>query len=194
MASQQPENHDKPAGTGTNYLLLIIQAWAFSAEVFLHRGFGERYIGVQGGLVLLLAPFYAALWEGRDLRALVLFIPVYLLMCVAARLGVVARRRRGEFGHSYYSGWPRLMRFFPGHDEVKFKLNTEPILVVLFGCAVCLVDLPLGVYLSIAGFCIGLKTTEEIAGEHHLDLDMNDVVIDQEQRAERFRAMRRNRR
>lgn len=42
----------------------ICHAWAFSVEVFLHGGFGRRYIGVQSAVVLLLVPAFVLFWEG----------------------------------------------------------------------------------------------------------------------------------
>jgi hypothetical protein len=52
---------------------------------------------------------------------------------------------------------------------------------------------PLSIYLLIGAICLAAKTREETVLEHELTLDLNDAVIEQELRAERFRDIHRNR-
>ncbi len=193
MSTQQPDNSGSSPQMGANWLLFVVHAWAVSIEVFLHRGIGERYVGAQGAAVLLLVPVYCLGWEGYDLAPMMYFLAAYLVMCLLARLEVIARRRRGEYGHSQYTGRPLIMRLFPGWDEVKVKANTEPLLVVIIGCLTFALSPPLCFYLIIAAICLAAKTNGEAVLEHQFTLDLNDAVIEQEVRAERFRDIHRNR-
>ena len=133
MSAPQSGNDRASSPTGANWLLFVFRAWATSIEVFLHRGFGERYVGAQGAAVLLLVPVYCLCCEGYDLGPMMYFLVAYLAMCIVARLGVVARRRRGEYGHSQYTGRPLIMWLLPGWDEVKVKANAEPLLIIVIG-------------------------------------------------------------
>ena len=195
MLPDEKSDHKNESSAAEGVLLLILNAWAFSLEAFLHRDFGERYVGAQGAAVIALIPVYCAFWEGYNLTPMLLLLPAYLVMCIAARVEIIRRRRRGgDLGHSYYSGWPRIMRFCPGKDMTQVKAKIEPLIVVLLGVAFCTCYPPLGVYLMVGALCMGAKTNGETVADRGLDLDLNDLVIEQEVRAERFRANRRNRR
>src|ERR1700759_4854793 len=107
-----PSGNDKgqdnnPAAWGL--ALLLVSACAASVEVFLHRRFGERYLGVQAAAVLLLIPGYCLGWQGYNVQPMFLLWIAYLLMCLAHRVGGLIARWRGERGHSYYTGWPHAM-------------------------------------------------------------------------------------
>ena len=57
MDNAQDSNAGASDARGTmNLAMLIIQAYATSVEVFLHRHLGERYLGLQAVGVLVLVP------------------------------------------------------------------------------------------------------------------------------------------
>ena len=70
---------------GLNCLNIVAEAWAASLQVFLHRRFGERYLGLQAACVVLLIPLYCVLWVPADPRPMMLFLLAFLFMCVKAR-------------------------------------------------------------------------------------------------------------
>jgi hypothetical protein len=170
--------------------MLVIHAWSASIEVFLHRGFGERYLAVRGPAVIPLVLAYGACWEGRDIVPMLCFLAAYLVMCARARVGILARRKRGEFGHSMYSGVPRLMRLVPGWRESAVKRFAEPLLVLGAGCLACAIDEPLGLYLILGSFFVFATATVGTGWDRNRILDLNDAVIEQQWRAEQFRAVR----
>ncbi len=174
-----------------NLALFICRTWATSLEVFLHRDIGERYLGLQAAAVLLLVPLYLLGWEGYDVRAVVYFLPAYLLMCVVARMGSLARRTRGEQSHSMYTGWPRCMGPRSKWTELTVKQFVEPGIVFANGWMLReLHEAPLGTYLMIGAVCLFISVSSSTAMERLRAMDLNDAVKEQEFVAERLRGMR----
>lgn len=87
-------NDDRPPGpiqqtkAVLSWIAFIAGVLAVSVEVFLRRSrtFGERYMGVQAALVILLVPIYCAWWGGYDVRPLFYFLAAYLFMCLVIRM------------------------------------------------------------------------------------------------------------
>jgi hypothetical protein len=174
-------------------LLFIPRSLGFSVEVFLHTRMGERYADVQALAVFVLVPVFAAMWPGHDPGPLLMFLLLYMVMCLRNRVEGLASRRRPPGSHSRYTGLPRLLHRFPKHSEASFKLWVEPALVLLFGGAIAIVSAPLGTYLMAAAVGLFISVLASAAVDRQLLLDLNDLVIEQQQRAERFRAMREER-
>jgi hypothetical protein len=186
----QSERQFEQSGGGLYVVMLVIYAWSASIEVLLHRRFGERYLAVRGPAVIPLVLVYGACWEGRDIVPLLCFLAAYLVMCARARVDTLARRKRGELGHSMYSGVPRLMKPFPRWRESVVKRFAEPLLVLAAGCVTCAIDEPLGLYLILGSFCVFATATAGAGWDRNRVLDLNDAVIEQQWRAEQFRAVR----
>jgi len=193
MAKQQPEN-TRPFQSFTKNLglaLFLVRAWATSLEVFLHRDFGERYLGWQAVVVWLLVPCYASTWRGYDVRPLLLFLPAYLLMCVISRMKMLARRHGGEMCHSFYTGWPRILKPTVKGKELTVKRIYEPVFMFFLGFAIRdRINAPLGTYFMIGAVCLFISVSASEMASRVRSLDLNDTAIDQEIIAERFREMR----
>ena len=174
----------------TNVAIFVCQVWAISMEVFLHRDVGERYLGPRAAAVLVLIPLYSLGWQGYDLEPLYWFLGTYFAMCFIARAGIAARLRRGEHCHSFYTGWPRFLGPRATVSEISMKRCWEPGILSLLGFAVRDWNAPLGTYLILGAASLAISVGASEAVERQRTLDMNDAVIDQEQTAERFRAMR----
>lgn len=175
---------------GLSLGMMLCSSWATSLEVFLHKGMGHRYHGLQAAAVLLLVPFYSLAWSEYDLRPLMCFLGAYVVMCLVTRVDGLLRRSRGMQQHSFYSGWPRLMGQKCRIDEVAFKRFVEPVFALLAGYGLRQIDPPLGTYLMIGGVCMFLTVSAGQTVERARAVDMNDAVIEQEWIAERFREMR----
>ena len=176
-----------------NLLHLICRTWSTSVEVFWHRDFGDRYLGINALLVLFLVPIYGLFWEGYDIEPLMWFIPAFLVMCGIGRVGMVRRRLRGEQCHSYYSGWPRIMQPTVKFSEETCKRFIEPVLTLAIGWSFCdfFKQVPLGVFFLWAGVCQFISNNLAAAHERVLAQNLFDQVTEQQQVAERFRRMRR---
>jgi hypothetical protein len=174
-----------------NWLNIIPEAWAISVYVFLHRGFGERYLGLPAAAVILLVPFYCILWPNADLRPMLLYLLAYLFMCLVARLGMALRRVRGESPeHSRYCGYPWLMKLCPRLSEVAVKRWIEPLVVFLGGVFTLPLNQPLGLYWMVGAMCMGGIVSSALVRERRQATDMYDSVLEQQNLAERFRGMR----
>ena len=188
--SSRKENVSNVPGNGGPLAFFVVQAWATSLEVFLHRQFGERYLGVQAAAILILVPVYCLAWPRYDLQPMMAFLLFYLLLCVVHRIGGVARRLRGLHCHSYYTGWPHLMLFLRRSNEVTVKRFVEPLVVLGIGCWIRDGNPPLGTYLIGGSLCVFLAVTLSEQESRQRALDLNDAVIDQQDVTERFRTMR----
>jgi len=187
---QQKQSALESARTGLAVGLFICRSLSVSVEVFLHRGMGERYLGLQAAAVLLLVPLYSLVWPGYDLRPLMLFLLAYLVMCCLARVSSIAHRLAGEHCHSHYTGWPRGIKPGAKCSELTVKRVVEPAIVMAAGFLLRQVNPPLGTYLMLAGGSLFISVSASETEQRTRALDMNDAVINQEQVADRFRDMR----
>lgn len=189
----QSDNTGPTFQQSADFLLLLLRAWSTSLEVYFHRGMGERYPGPIGLLVIPLVFFYALCWENRgyDLAPMFWFLIGYFLMLLRHRVSVGWRRRRGiPGGHSYYNGLPVCARRFPHCSEERLKRVVEPLLLILLGASICVINPPLGVYVTLGGLCMGLSCDIYDKLDRARALDLQDSMIDQQMLAERFRQLR----
>lgn len=185
---------ERQGASGTQaagWLRLLIDAWAVSVVIFLRRGFGARYLGAQGAMVLLIVPMFMIFFsQQHDPWPLCWFLGAYLLMWVCARIGAARRHSMGDSTHSYYSGWPRLMRIFRFLSESTVKQFVEPPLVALIGFWIGGHNLPLGTYWVVAAVCMAVGSLQDEMALRQRVTDMNDAVSEQQLIAEQFRKMR----
>lgn len=175
-------------------LMLTARSLAATVEVFLHRSdsFGERYAGMQVAVGLLLIFLFPIFWEGHSPAGILLFLPAYLVMLCHVRLRSWIRLRGGgPRPHSAYTGTPRLMRF-TRMDEERLKCSIEPMLVMAAGGLATAFDPPLGSYLILAGFALGVSNGMAAGREHRRAVELHDSYIEQRGVVERFRGMRRD--
>ena len=117
-----------------------------------------------------------------------LFLVAYLAACLLQRMGMLLRRW-GAWFNTRGSGYPWLMVRETRIDEVFFKIWVEPLLVIIGGVLLIAVDRALGSYIATAGFALYLKGRMVNLLNSSQTLDMRDAMLEQEQRAERFREM-----
>lgn len=190
MDGPQDTNAGASDARGTmNLAMLLVQAYATSVEVFLHRHLGERYLGLQAVGVLVLVPFHAYLFQDYDSTGLMKFIVLYLLACMVQRVAMLWRRWKGVVQHSRYNGYPSILAGNTRIDEVFFKIWIEPPLVMGGGTVLMSIDPALGSYFVAAGFALFIKGRMMNLLSSSQLLDMQDTMFDQQSRAERFRAM-----
>ena len=178
------------SGNGMNILVAFLHVFATSIQVFLRYDFGKRYLGVQAVLVLFFVPFFTLLFPGYDLRPLLLLWPAYLGVCGIHRVRYLLGFSKTAGGHSFYNGRPLLTHLLPRLAESWIKRFSEPALVVLAGWMVSQVNVPLGAYLSVGGISLFVMENLLAIREEQQATDLNDAVIEQQLRAERFRHTR----
>ena len=187
MQSHEQENQNgSDAGSGLNLLMFVVQSYAISVEVFLHRRLGERYLGIHALFALFLIPIHAVCWERHDPMWLTRFWFIYFLACIIQRIGILSRYVRGDVTHSRYTGWPWLLTGNRKWTELKFKLQFEPALVCLIGFAVFAANKPFGSYLIMAGISLFIKNAAYRIGERQRMLNMNDTIMEQRRRSQDF--------
>ena len=143
---------------------------------------------------LFAIPLWGIFWPEENPEGLWYFWLLYLLMQLRARIESARMIARGEYVHTHYNGWPRVARFFPKMNELKIKGSMEPVITIVIGAALLSVSVPLGSYLIFAGLSLGVTHGVIQSVDRARALDMNDAFIEQQQSAERFRAMQRDHR
>ncbi len=191
MQQEQPQQREGNGnGVGFNIVVLLLRSIAVTVEVFLHRRFGSRYVGLQGVLGIVMILVFAAIIPAPGTWGLIIFLFAYLKACLYARAGVLWRKLQGqECDHTLYSGYPYLMRVLPRWNELTVKRLVEPALVFLVGCAVAHFIPALALYLFIAAGALFMTVNQAEAYERRRAEVMRDSVIEVQQRAERVRSM-----
>ena len=63
----------------SSWFVVLCQALEASIVVFLRRGFGARYFGVQAAAVIPVVLIYSLFWRGHDPVPLLVFLGLYLV-------------------------------------------------------------------------------------------------------------------
>ncbi|MBL9084249.1 MAG: hypothetical protein JNK76_20785 [Planctomycetales bacterium] len=184
-----PQSNDN-FSWGLTALRLVRECWAASVELFLHRNFGPRYLAAWSGGGILLIPIYGFFWMGHDLRPLSAFYLIYVGMFVYARVaGLLRWWRGGAEEHSFYTGTPRLAKYFPKLREQTIKHYVEPLLLIGLAYLVGNHNPPFCFYLIGAAICLFFRVDLAVADQRRRAMEMHDAVIDQRHVTERFREM-----
>jgi hypothetical protein len=192
---QQPEPvvSKKDFNNFLGVLTFIARTFAVTVEVFLRRAdsFGERYFGMQAAAAFVLILVWPAFWEGHSAEPMLVFLLLYWLALLRARICTAARvRRGGPQPHSRSNGVPVLQRVFRRTPEHRIKAGLEFLVVFLVGALLLAVSQPLGAYLMFAAFGAGASSGMSGALQHRRSLDLHDAFVEQAGTAESFRRMR----
>lgn len=186
---QDSEHFDALGNVVLGILRFVMRSWGTAVEVFLRREFGAEYLGTQAVGVLLLIPLYIAACERFDPRPMLVYLGVYLLLCFWHRVNVLRRSWRGEHGHRFYNGIPRLWRICPRCSEMTMKQVIEPLAVLGVGMLLMPILPSIGVFVIVGGFCSAFLNIEWNIRMQKRAKEMHDAVIEQQVIAERFREM-----
>ena len=192
-SSSQNQEPFADARLGINLLMLVVETYAFSVEVLLHHRFGCRAFGVPALGVLLLIPSHAAACENSDVRWLIAYWWVFLLLCLLHRIGMGIRYCRGTLHdeHSRYQGWPWVMHLVPSFSELKVKRVVEPLLVGAIAFSLVGFNPAVASFLGVAAICLFVKHGASAARDQEQELDLNDQVLEMQAQGERYRRIRR---
>ncbi|MCL4742945.1 MAG: hypothetical protein KJZ54_12170, partial [Phycisphaerales bacterium] len=78
-------------------MTFVTRALAVTVEVFLRRSdsFGERFFGLQAAAGTVFILFWPVFWEGHSADPMLVFLALYWLALLTARMRTKARIRRG---------------------------------------------------------------------------------------------------
>ena len=170
-----------------NFLTFVARSISTTVEVFLHTGFGSKYLHLQGAAALVILMLYTGLWPGHSPYPMLIFFWLYVIKCFRARMESARQASRGELVHSLYSGLPRLCRRFPRLNELTVKSKIEPVLVTVVGLLLMPLSAPLGVYLFYAGIVLGLSVNAAVAYDKAKDQQAIDSILEARRHAESVR-------
>lgn len=182
------------ARKGASLIIGAAQVAAAPLEPILRKRFGSRYFGVPSALALVVVPMWMFFWPGESPVGIWALWILFVLMQLRARLESARMMARGDVVHTRYNGWPRLAKIFKRMDEQKIKAGLEPLVVFLAGIFLMKLSQPLGSYLMVAAFSLGLTHSVIESVERAKALELNDSFLEQQEMAERFRRMQQDRR
>lgn len=176
-----------------NLFVTICHIYSTSVEVFMRRGFGERYLGAQALFALFLIPLHMSFMQTEDPILIGATMLGYVGACIGHRGVTQARRRIGEIEHTYYDGWPIALGKKTTINEQDWKAWGDPIIIVLVGIFFAFADRGFGSFFITAGVAMFIKN-HLIHQLHSAKVkDLYDNMIEQKQLAARFRQMNEDR-
>ncbi|MCC7290458.1 MAG: hypothetical protein IT449_00185 [Phycisphaerales bacterium] len=192
---QQPESLFSKNGVSgfVAALLFVARSFGVTVEVFLRRSdsFGERYFGLQTAAGFALILFWPVLWQEHDARPMLVFLGLYSLALLGARIRTKARvRRGGPQPHTLFNGTPTLHKVWRRSSEHRLKTFIEPLYMGCIALCVAIVSVPLAAYLALAGMCAAASSGMSGALQHRRTMDLHDAFVEQRDTAETFRRMR----
>lgn len=179
----------QPGTDGAPWLATLLQVLEISVVVFLRRRFGERYFRWRPLAVPPVVLFFGSLFPEEDQTPLLYFLAFWFMGLCRAQHDLAQRRKVGDLEHSYYGGFPDLMRGPWGRrlEERMVKARIEPLLVAAAGASIQTASRPLGMYLLLASFAMILCTQLAQWAEREQLMDLRDAQIRQRGLAERLR-------
>jgi hypothetical protein len=192
---QQPESLFSKTGVN-NFLgvfFFIARTFGVTVEVFLRRSdsFGQRYFGLQAAAGFVLILFWPVLWQEYDAGPMLVFLLLYWLALLMARVRTKARvRRGGPQPHTLFNGTSSLQKVWRRSSEQRIKTVIEPLYMCSIALCVAIVSVPLAAYLALAGVCAAASSGMSGALQHRRTMDLHDAFVEQRDTAESFRRMR----
>jgi hypothetical protein len=187
--SMQRQSADPAAGLLLAQIIRGLgQAIMLTVEVFLHRGFGRRYVvsGLAGIVVMI---FFAGCFNGQHCNPLFCYTAAYSVLWLIAGISTLKRCwRDNDKVHSRYTGRPYICSLLPNWKEDNVK-NLEALAVVLLGFGIHYMTPPLGDYLMLAAGLMLVRRYCHVIQQRDRLIAMNDQAIEQRIVAERFRDM-----
>jgi len=174
-------------------MTFVTRALAVTVEVFLRRSstFGERYFGLQAAAGTVFILFWPVFWEGHSAEPMLVFLALYWLALLTARIRTKARiRRGGPQPHSLYNGTPTLAKVWKRSSEHRIKTVIEPVYMGCFALCLATISVPLAVYVALAGVCAAVSSGMSGALQHRRSMDLHDAFLEQSDVARSFRRMR----
>jgi hypothetical protein len=180
----QPQQQPKPpfndVRQSASYFFGLSQIVSRPLEAWLRRPgtWGARYVNYQWVLGWLFIPlFWAFFCSGQSPKGLFWFMGLTACMLALHRVRGWHLRRLGYRPHSRYVGQSWLSLFF---SELNAKGNWEPTVAICAGAALLWVDIPLGVYLIVAGNALFFATGWQRAADAAKLRQLRDARLEQQ--------------
>jgi hypothetical protein len=170
-----------------NIALWVMRILSVPAEMLLHIRIGERYLGISGGLALLLMWICAASAPPGQAAPLMLLTLAFAARVAIHRVACIKRRLRGgPPQHTRSAGEPLLARVLPS-VPAHWITWVEPGLLVLVGMVISAINKPLGTYVVWTGAgLLGICLVRSNIAYNKL-LDALDGHLEQQSLAEQVR-------
>lgn len=176
--------------TATNLFTNLAGVFAVTIEVFMHRYMGHRYLGGKGLAALIVIPMFGAFcFPHHSQTGLLLFLGLYVIAALKVQGESKRLRAKGVVVHSRYNGWPKKLKIgASAEQEQRMKSFNEPLVAATLGALTYWAfDQPLGAYLMVSAFALGITNTMYRVKTGRQEDDLIDARIDQELLAERVR-------
>lgn len=186
MYQQQPPHMEQPpSGRDTleafvNLLTIVVRAWACSMYVFTRRKFGQKYFTASFFAAIPIIGFFglATSQTAAQMSIHVGFIWLWVTLMIIHQVSKMYRKDEDEVP-SNYDGWPRICDWM-NVSEANAKTYWEPVLCVLVGAVVMMIDISLGSFIGIGGLAIGLDHQRNVDGIREKVRQIRDAELEQE--------------
>lgn len=176
-------------------LVMAMEFFSRSVEVFIRKDFGVRYFDLLGAsgsaLTLFIVTMIAAVQFKEDTQTGNAILGLYLLAyVVVALIHIQLAKHRKEVIHSWYSGEPLLYSWilkhidFPKIEEHHTKLYAEPILVFLLAYPVVFLSPQLSIWLTFSSICMFVRGQRALRTSRERYLDLVDAQIEADRMAD----------
>lgn len=187
MSRQQEPGDHLTMANAYNGISLLAHSLSLTCTVFLRTDFGREGIGVLGLCSIVLMLFYATFTQ---CPAMLVYFWLWILAVICQRIKQAMNRRRGVILHSYYNGYPWLVkRVMPRISERNAK-GVEAFLCMFIGFGLAQLDPPLGWFVIAGGVATLLAETLIVEQSRRRLQMMRDAEIEQRYLAEQYKSGR----
>lgn len=195
MQQGQQQNGASYYASSKALVIIIMEFFSRSVEVFIRKDFGVRYFDLLGatgaGLTLFVVLMIAASQLKENMQVGNAILGLYLLAYViTALVHIHLAKRRKRVIHSWYSGEPLLYSWilkdiaWPRIEEHHTKLYAEPILVFFLAMPIAVISPQLSIWLTFSSMCMFVRGQRALRASREKYLDMVDAQIEAEAMAE----------
>lgn len=183
---QEPGDHLTMANA-YNGISLLAHSLSLTSTAFSRTDFGRERIGLFGLCSMVLMLFYATF---AQCPAMLVYFGLWILAVICQRIKQYRNWRRGVILHSYYNGYPWLVkRVMPRISERNAK-GVEAFLCMFIGFGLAQFDPPLGWFVIAGGVAIWLEETLAVEQTRRRLQMMRDAEIEQRCLAEQYKSGR----
>jgi len=190
MQTQQEESFaDRVRGTA-NLAIFGTKVFSLPAEMLLHYDVGEAYIGLLGGVSMLLMFFFPVFFPHSNPAPLLLFLLAFVLRGACHRVMGLWKYFKGirPTQHRKRCGIPWLARLTDRVSVGAWYWLEGPIFALL-GVGVVYLNKPLGFFMMLSGWALLVITGLRAAMHHNQVMELHDRMLEQQVTADGLREL-----
>jgi hypothetical protein len=190
MQQQQDESLvDRVRGTA-NLAIGIVKIFSLPAEMLLHFDVGETYIGLFGGMSMLLMFFFPIFFPHSNPAPLLLFLLAFVVRGACHRALGLWKYFKGirPTQHRKRPGTPWLARL-TDRIPVRVWFWLEGPIFAIVGTGAVFLNKPLGFFMVLSGWALLVITGLRAVMHHNQMMELHDRMLEQQFTSEGLREL-----